>query len=603
MNREEASPGKASNHKPSFEEDFANWCEDEYKKPPSALGKALRSREFVRWYLRGIHNLSSTPQVDEDSLDEGIVDRSGDIGNDYVFRDAEENQVLIIQAKYRDGKSPTESDDDIPEFGDLLSRLRDKNGAWIRTHAHEGIREFAQSIDWSKDSITLIYLTNAQASDRALTAFATAKKRMESEHQPTTVHFHYRSELNSLFRQVRGDAAPLPGNIEFYFEKLLPFGNSCVAIVPGHQIAEMYAAGGKLRLFTENIRNHLGQTRINVRMAQTIKEEPGDFYFYNNGISCIATSFEVDETKRLIRAVGLQVINGAQTVKTLADAKADGDDAALRDEVRVLVRITERGLRGSDNRTFYENIIRYNNSQNAIKEQDFANRDPVQKSFADHFKKLKRKDKQVVYGLRRGDTPRLAEVVPVTMFGQRVLAFLASPIAAGNSVAKLFDRDGEHYRLVFCAGDENATVISNEEFAVRAGIWWLSVEFQKLQKEDKASGRYGAAVDNLPLILWASKLMLERSYGTDSRKLLIEASPGNWSIDGATELEGRFRLLYECSRAFLFDDFGAQRDNASEAGRTFKPNEWRRARATYERLAKRAGSYGLAENLTMRFPI
>lgn len=80
-----------------------------------------------------------------------------------------------------------------------------------------------------------------------------------------------------------------------------------------------------------------------------------------------------------VAAHKLQVINGAQTVKGLVRAAGKLGKAPAWDlqQPVVLVRITEVGSYGGDGR-FREDITRFNNTQNVIRDADFKSNDSVQ---------------------------------------------------------------------------------------------------------------------------------------------------------------------------------------------------------------------------------
>ena len=54
----------------------------------------------------------------------------------------------------------------------------------------------------------------------------------------------------------------------------------------GRDVGQMYNKIGK-RLFARNIRGYLGDTDINNSMAETIKKEHNNFWYYNNGVTIV----------------------------------------------------------------------------------------------------------------------------------------------------------------------------------------------------------------------------------------------------------------------------------------------------------------------------
>lgn len=91
------------------------------------------------------------------------------------------------------------------------------------------------------------------------------------------------------------------------------------------EIAGWYEAHG-VDLFAENIRVVIPRSDINEGILQTIKDEPQQFVYYNNGIAILAESIEIGPGGAINRDVGYfkltnaSIVNGAQTVSTLGAA-------------------------------------------------------------------------------------------------------------------------------------------------------------------------------------------------------------------------------------------------------------------------------------------
>ena len=62
---------------------------------------------------------------------------------------------------------------------------------------------------------------------------------------------------------------------------------SYVGIINGATLANLWNSK-RSRLFWLNVRSSLGETYTNKNIIETAKEEPTNFFYYNNGISCLA---------------------------------------------------------------------------------------------------------------------------------------------------------------------------------------------------------------------------------------------------------------------------------------------------------------------------
>ena len=109
-----------------------------------------------------------------------------------------------------------------------------------------------------------------------------------------------------------------------------------------------------------------------------MKDRPTEFFYFNNGISAICTEYELEEN--VLTAYDFQIINGAQTVGSLARSDQNSDIEVLFRLTKAEDVKTEKGIN--------RDIIRYNNSQNIIKASDFRANDDIhiwlsQKSLTD----------------------------------------------------------------------------------------------------------------------------------------------------------------------------------------------------------------------------
>ena len=90
---------------------------------------------------------------------------------------------------------------------------------------------------------------------------------------------------------------------------------SLIMALDAKQLIRCYEELDRDSLFSLNIRNFIGNTSTNKEIIKSAESDPENFFLFNNGISCLASS--VRSTDDHLEVEGLQVINGAQTVKAL----------------------------------------------------------------------------------------------------------------------------------------------------------------------------------------------------------------------------------------------------------------------------------------------
>ena len=148
-----------------------------------------------------------------------------------------------------------------------------------------------------------------------------------------------------------------------------------IATVSAKEIARIHNLNDNSKyIYSRNIRNSLGyKIKINQGIINTAtnNNQSQFFWYYNNGIvvTCDEFNFISARTKK-ITLKNFQIVNGCQTVSSLAKGLIDGE---LEDDVYLLIKIIE-----NPDSEFVRNITRYTNSQSAIKPSDFVSNDPIQ---------------------------------------------------------------------------------------------------------------------------------------------------------------------------------------------------------------------------------
>jgi AIPR protein len=181
---------------------------------------------------------------------------------------------------------------------------------------------------------------------------------------------------------------------------------STIMALDAKQIVGAYHALGRDSLFSLNIRNFIGNTATNKKIVETARSSPDRFFLFNNGISCICSRLLVADDK--IEVEGLQVINGAQTVKALVNAaRTRGSEPLpwLRDTPTILVRITEIPGGHGQSQKLRDQVTQFNNTQNVVKVSDFRSNDTVQEHLKEQFNKIVYRGRQVAYVPKRTDRP------------------------------------------------------------------------------------------------------------------------------------------------------------------------------------------------------
>lgn len=149
-----------------------------------------------------------------------------------------------------------------------------------------------------------------------------------------------------------------------------------MTVIPGDWLSDIYEEFGS-RLLERNVRLFLQFTgKVNKGMRDTVRDEPGRFLAYNNGISATASGVELvslpDGGVGISRMRDLQIVNGGQTTASLHRSwrTGFGDVAA----VAVQAKITE--VDGDLLEELVPRLSEYANSQNKVQMADLSSNLP-----------------------------------------------------------------------------------------------------------------------------------------------------------------------------------------------------------------------------------
>jgi hypothetical protein len=179
------------------------------------------------------------------------------------------------------------------------------------------------------------------------------------------------NDIKTLFYSIEEDTVEIDFN-DYYLDKGIPCVKSLndrldvfLFMIPGYVLAKMYDEYHH-KLLDKNIRYYLDEKgSINKGIMKTLKEEPGLFSAYNNGLSCVCSNIEFDQSGNLIKIKDFQIVNGGQTTASLHSAFEKGYEIA---HVKVQVKLTK--IKEIKDLKILPNIARYANTQNTVQIAD-----------------------------------------------------------------------------------------------------------------------------------------------------------------------------------------------------------------------------------------
>jgi hypothetical protein len=385
--------------------------------------------------------------LEDSSVIDGIVDGGNDFGVDAIYYEEPsdaEIHITILQAKYKNSLHGNSNfpENDIKKMIEAIKSLFDPNvklslNKRLQQHIEE-IRSFV-----AEGAIPRVYAIAANNGmiwnsisqghiDRAKEFFGEQVEWRHVGPEELLLLLQAQSRIETSL-QLTGQSIVE----QFDFRRVL------VGRVSVSELARLFDQFGD-RLLEKNIRRYLGLSgnRVNEAVAETLASEKqrGNFYFYNNGITIVCSQFRhnaLAHTNSTVQVIGLQIVNGGQTSKTVHQVSREvGPDIS---SAQVLVRIYELP---STDEELVASITYATNSQNPVDLRDLKANDELQRRLAVSIGEL-----GFTYRLKREDRAVSSDEFTSAVVAEAVLAvWRCRPHQARFSGSKHF---GALYNIIF----------------------------------------------------------------------------------------------------------------------------------------------------------
>jgi hypothetical protein len=366
--------------------------------------KNTEYEEFKKEWLKDIKNADTTVEkgrsfaiklitqwLDNSDLSDNLIycDGSGDGGIDIAFLDDTADDIdtenghiwYLVQSKY--GSAFTGSNTLINEGLKVIDTLNGKRNRLnsLADGLLERLNNFRKKSSES-DKILLLFATEDHLTEDEKT---TIDDLRELGRKKLGQIFDIESiSIQTIYDRLQSDKdrekhLKLEGNFSPSGEDLL------VGAIPLLKLYDfLYDYRNKTddldQIYEKNVRRFLGSRgKVNKRMKKTLLETPEKFGLYNNGITIVVSNFENKEN--YVSVTNPFIVNGCQTTRTIWEvfhAKLGSGGTGTNEQLNlwktrvttgsVIVKIAKIGEQGKD---LLQDITRFTNSQNAIKEKDF----------------------------------------------------------------------------------------------------------------------------------------------------------------------------------------------------------------------------------------
>ncbi|MER9395418.1 MULTISPECIES: AIPR family protein [unclassified Mesorhizobium] len=398
-------------------------------------GGIIRQRAFAAWFAINFFN-----QDEDESLEAAGSDGGNDQGIDLAFADENAQEIVIIQAH-----CPVNFDKKTSKakWDAVISSIPFVHDP--KQLAKAGRPDMAETIENLKESYP-DYAVAAGLITLGLKSKEISDSVTAHQEDPRNVdvgYFYFSQEdilarYKTLVSSERGIAEDTLNFSGGHIEDNGEYGRAWVGSISAEELQRLYKAHND-DLFAGNIRLFLGARKggINEQIIKTAKSRPGAFWALNNGVTFVADTVEPipqKGTKTSLKLKRFSIVNGCQTTSSLVQAKASR-------EAKVLARVI------AAKSAIRNDIVRYNNSQNAVRIWSVRAADDLQQTLRADFKTVGVDYAPKQEGSRRKKDFKTIELDKVTQFlASTQNEFLIQAIA---NKGELFDQP---YQKLFYKG-------------------------------------------------------------------------------------------------------------------------------------------------------
>ncbi|MBA5725601.1 AIPR family protein [Bombella favorum] len=305
-----------------------------------------------------------------------IVDGSEDFGIDGIFYNEVTKVFYFVQTKFRTAQDKSIGQGDVLKFKNGIEKIIRANVSGAGKRLKNIYNEISGSLEDINTRIKMCIVTTSKVDIEPnckdiLDEFCSRQNDTDESFSWEYVNFNRLYQSARFFTKTDSNSI----DINLYGMGILRDPHRAYyGHVAGEDVATWVCQHGT-RLFEQNVRFTLCNSDVNEGILKTIREDPENFWYLNNGITAIAShvKYPPSETNpKKIHAEGINIINGAQTAGMLARALEEGIDLS---QVRVSFRVIS--LEGTAP-GFDEDVTRANNTQNELNALDFVSLDPRQ---------------------------------------------------------------------------------------------------------------------------------------------------------------------------------------------------------------------------------
>lgn len=348
-------------------------CKD---KSPDDIESVFLSRALAAYAVH--HLIDMAPNVAADT----IVDGYDDNGIDAIAFDESQSKLLLVQSKWSKDGNGEPDNGSVKKFVSGIRDLLSMNFERFNTKVQSRVDEIEAilSLPTTKIVAILAHTGTQKLSIHSQRDFDDLKEEVNDAGEILEIEVLNQAKLHKSLTESLNNPIAANLTLRYWGKRESPslafYGQICAS-----DLAKLWAEH-KERLLAKNLRGSLGDNSdVNAEIRDTLVNSPEKFWYFNNGITAIASEVKKsamgggENDLGIFHCTDLYVVNGAQTISTIGRF-AEKEPGHSLDKCFVQIRVVS--LEAADD-NFGDEITKTNNRQNKIDNRDFVSQDQEQK--------------------------------------------------------------------------------------------------------------------------------------------------------------------------------------------------------------------------------
>ncbi len=292
---------------------------------------------------------------------EGFTDGKNDGGIDFILN--KDDTMFLIQGKSSSKMSIEEIKDVFYKIFETINDFEKNN---YDKYSRDLKRIYLNRYDDLSDdkNIEIVLFTNTVMSDDMIKEFEKFKNSDIASNYRIILYDCEDIEKKEIMSLQEDEFVASDFLNLFEANNKLTYKDGIIVNITATSLKKLYAKHSQKGLFSFNLREHISQKNVDNGIEDTIKNDPSNFWFYNNGITIGCGDYNIDGNR--LSLYEFSIINGAQTTTKIGTSKIiDADN-----DFPIVCKVVKANGSLQNSNDFISKISEASNSQKPIRARD-----------------------------------------------------------------------------------------------------------------------------------------------------------------------------------------------------------------------------------------